>query len=74
MKPLLLTQRIIAPEKVWEFPVFFEPQVWYKGPCPTSVIVEGEIPHLEKLVEYARLHGWDWDATMRRFYPVHPDE
>ncbi len=72
MQPILLAQRIITPERVWEFPVFFEPQVWWRGNHPTCVILEGEVPQdiLEGLVYYAELHGWRWDPKLRRFYPM----
>jgi len=72
MKPILLTQRIISPEKVWEFPVFAEPSVWYRGPLPTSVIPEGDIPEecLRRLIDYAAMFGWRWDDVMKRFYPT----
>ena len=72
---LILTQRIITPERTWELPVFFEPQAWYRGPFPTSVLIEGDIPEdvLERLIAYARQFGWRWDDVMRRFYPTDTD-
>jgi len=75
MKTVILTQRIITPERTWELPVFFQPEQWYRGPYPTSVSLEGEIPQevLERLITYASLLGWRWDETMRRFYPTDTD-
>ncbi len=71
MEPILLTQRIICPDRVWEFPVVFEPSSWYRGPYPTHVRVEGDVPQdiLEGLISYAALFGWRWDAGARKFYP-----
>ncbi len=75
MKPILLTQRIICPDRVFEFSVLFRPEQWYRGPFPTSVSLEGEVSEevLENLVSYALIHGWRWDEERRRFYPMDND-
>jgi hypothetical protein len=71
MKPIIVVQRIITPEGIFEVPVFFEPSQWYRGPYPTSVSMEG-VPqeYLEKLITYAQGFGWRWDDSMKRFYPA----
>jgi hypothetical protein len=72
MRQLILTQYITTPEKRYALSVFFAPQEWYRGPFPTSVAVEGDVPEevLQSMIEYASYFGWRWDGTMRRFYPT----
>jgi len=68
----MLVQRIITPERIYEFPVSAEPWTWYRGVFPTSVYIDGSLPEelLENLKTYALQYGWRWNDEMNRFYPT----